>query len=127
MCASILFCVFDVTVYRVTAPSTEVTGGIWYTQTDFDHGFISSLSEFVRNTVREAGGATLDYILNKLRTSGVRCVYVLRRQHLQHELIVHCSTTVVGSVHACCQAGALRLTLLHLHCNCSASAANESC
>jgi RNA polymerase Rpc34 subunit len=60
-----------------TAPSTEVTGGIWYTQTDFDHGFISSLSEFVRNTVREAGGATLDYILNKLRTSGVRCVYAL--------------------------------------------------
>jgi len=54
-------------------PSKEITGGIWYTSNEFDHGFIMTLREFVSNLVgdHKKEGISMKTITERVRTSGI--------------------------------------------------------
>ncbi|RLN88131.1 hypothetical protein BBJ28_00008101 [Nothophytophthora sp. Chile5] len=55
-----LFMLFDL------VPSTEITGGPWYNEQEFDHVFIDTLSTFVYE-----GMSTLNAITDKVHASGI--------------------------------------------------------
>mmetsp|Transcript_22354 Transcript_22354/g.48627 ORF Transcript_22354/g.48627 Transcript_22354/m.48627 type:complete len:342 (+) Transcript_22354:83-1108(+) len=55
-------------LYELT-PSTELTGGVWYSDMEFDHGFITELRTFFMHCVRRmnnGNGVTLKEITNKM-------------------------------------------------------------
>jgi DNA-directed RNA polymerase III subunit RPC6 len=60
-------------MYNLT-PSTELTGGVWYSDLEFDHEFISELRTFLMHCVRRLNhghGCTLPEILEKILQAGV--------------------------------------------------------
>jgi DNA-directed RNA polymerase III subunit RPC6 len=60
-------------MYSLT-PSTELTGGVWYSDLEFDHEFISELRTFLMHCVRRLNGGhgcTLPEILEKLQEAKV--------------------------------------------------------
>jgi len=52
-------------------PAKEITGGPWYSDQEFDHEFVSALSNFIVQFVRSAGMADLNAITEKVRISGI--------------------------------------------------------
>jgi DNA-directed RNA polymerase III subunit RPC6 len=52
-------------------PSAEITGGPWYSEQEFDHAFVESLSKFVYQCVATLKMASLDMLTEKVRISGV--------------------------------------------------------
>lgn len=55
-------------------PSTELTGGIWYSDLEFDHGFITELRTFLMHCVRKinsGNGVTIKEILNKMNQAKI--------------------------------------------------------
>lgn len=55
-------------LYELT-PSTELTGGVWYSDLEFDHGFITESRTFLMHCVRKLNkgqGVTLKEILAKM-------------------------------------------------------------
>mmetsp|Transcript_2110 Transcript_2110/g.4429 ORF Transcript_2110/g.4429 Transcript_2110/m.4429 type:complete len:341 (-) Transcript_2110:1433-2455(-) len=55
-------------LYELT-PSKELTGGVWYSDMEFDHGFITELRTFLMHCVRKINkgqGVTLKEILAKM-------------------------------------------------------------
>lgn len=56
------------------APATELTGGIWYSDLEFDHGFITELRTFLMHCVRKLNqgqGVTLKDILEKMNQAKI--------------------------------------------------------
>lgn len=52
-------------------PSTEITGGPWYNEQEFDHVFIDTLSTFVYEVIKASGMSTLNAITDKVHASGI--------------------------------------------------------
>jgi DNA-directed RNA polymerase III subunit RPC6 len=52
-------------------PTKDITGGPWYVDQEFDHDFVARLHAFIVDTVAEKGMASLAYIADKVRTSGI--------------------------------------------------------
>ncbi|KAE9039302.1 hypothetical protein PR003_g5113 [Phytophthora rubi] len=52
-------------------PSTEITGGPWYNEQEFDHVFIDTLSTFVFEVIKASGMSTLNAITDKVHASGI--------------------------------------------------------
>jgi DNA-directed RNA polymerase III subunit RPC6 len=52
-------------------PSTEITGGPWYNEQEFDHVFIHTLSTFVYEVIKASGMSTLKAITDKVHASGI--------------------------------------------------------
>nr|CCA25394.1 DNAdirected RNA polymerase III subunit RPC6 putative [Albugo laibachii Nc14]CCA25467.1 DNAdirected RNA polymerase III subunit RPC6 putative [Albugo laibachii Nc14] len=59
----------DITFLSV--PSTEVTGGPWYNEQEFDHVFINTLCTFVYEVIKASGMSTLKAITDKVHASGI--------------------------------------------------------
>ena len=60
-------------LYHLT-PSTELTGGVWYSDLDFDHEFISELRMFLLKEIREINkgkGATANQLLHAVKDKKV--------------------------------------------------------
>lgn len=68
-----LYVLFDV------VPAKSVTGGPWYSDQEFDHEFVATLSDFIVNNVYSAGMMDLETIANKIRTSGISNVSSIPR------------------------------------------------
>ncbi|ETP28846.1 hypothetical protein F442_21929 [Phytophthora nicotianae P10297] len=60
-----LYMLFDL------VPSTEITGGPWYNEQEFDHVFIDTLSTFVYEVIKASGMSTLNAITDKVHASGI--------------------------------------------------------
>ncbi|CCI41841.1 unnamed protein product [Albugo candida] len=60
-----LYMLFDL------VPSTEITGGPWYNEQEFDHVFINTLSTFVYEVIKASGMSTLKAITDKVHASGI--------------------------------------------------------
>ncbi|KAJ0394312.1 hypothetical protein P43SY_004195 [Pythium insidiosum] len=60
-----LYMLFDL------VPSTEITGGPWYNEQEFDHVFIDTLSTFVFEVIKASGMSTLRAITDKVHASGI--------------------------------------------------------
>ncbi|TMW63777.1 hypothetical protein Poli38472_002718 [Pythium oligandrum] len=60
-----LYMLFDL------VPSTEITGGPWYNEQEFDHVFIDTLSTFVYEVIKASGMSTLKAITDKVHASGI--------------------------------------------------------
>ncbi|KAL7570662.1 hypothetical protein ACA910_014935 [Epithemia clementina (nom. ined.)] len=63
-----LYMLYDLT------PSTELTGGIWYSDLEFDFGFITELRNFLLQCVRKLNqgrGVTLSEVLDKLQQAQI--------------------------------------------------------
>ncbi len=58
-------------------PSTEITGGPWYNEQEFDHVFIDTLSTFVYEVIR----ASVSFFITRVRESHKKadCRSCLRR------------------------------------------------
>ena len=59
-------------VVYVAEPSTSVTGGVWYTDNEFDHSLIDGLTDFVDRLVTKNSGIDLATIGQRINESGVR-------------------------------------------------------
>lgn len=55
----------------IAVPSTEITGGPWYNEQEFDHVFIDTLSTFVYEVIKASGMSTLNAITDKVHASGI--------------------------------------------------------
>ncbi|CAM9493564.1 unnamed protein product [Heterosigma akashiwo] len=60
-----LYMLFDL------APAKEITGGPWYTESEFDHEFVEELCRFVYQFVRQQGMASLQQVADRVRVSGI--------------------------------------------------------
>lgn len=60
-----LYVLFDV------VPAKSVTGGPWYSDQEFDHEFVSELSNFIVQMVHTAKMMDLTAIAEKIRISGI--------------------------------------------------------
>ncbi|CAH0519058.1 unnamed protein product [Peronospora belbahrii] len=60
-----LYMLFDL------VPSTEITGGPWYNEQEFDHVFINTLSTFVYEVIKASGMSTLNAVTDKVHASGI--------------------------------------------------------
>lgn len=74
-------------LYEVV-PAPEITGGAWYTDGEFDHNFVESLSQFVLTFVhkseeREGRPVSLTQIEQGLLTGGIYKVELSRRELVQ--------------------------------------------
>ena len=68
-----LYMLFELT------PSTELTGGIWYSDLEFDFGFITELRNFLMQCVRKLNqgrGVTLAEILEKIKQGNISKVHL---------------------------------------------------
>jgi DNA-directed RNA polymerase III subunit RPC6 len=54
-------------------PSAEITGGPWYSEQEFDHAFVESLSKFVFQCVATLKMASLDMLTEKVSSGVVHC------------------------------------------------------
>ncbi|KAJ1456088.1 RNA polymerase Rpc34 [Pelagophyceae sp. CCMP2097] len=63
-----LYMAFDLT------PTSQVSGGPWYTDQEFDHGFVEGLQKFVLRFVTERKMATLEDISSALNKVGIATV-----------------------------------------------------
>eukprot|EP01038_Epipyxis_sp_PR26KG_P005909 gene5909-8152_t len=52
-------------------PAKEVTGGPWYSDHEFDHDFVSALSDFIVKIVEKQNIVDLTGICDKIRISGI--------------------------------------------------------
>mmetsp|Transcript_6544 Transcript_6544/g.8502 ORF Transcript_6544/g.8502 Transcript_6544/m.8502 type:complete len:343 (-) Transcript_6544:263-1291(-) len=60
-------------------PSKELTGGIWYSDLEFDHGFITELRTFLMHCVRklnQGNGVTVKEILGKMNQAKISRVNI---------------------------------------------------
>ena len=60
-----------VLLFLAVVPSTEITGGPWYNEQEFDHVFIDTLSTFVYEVIKASGMSTLNAITDKVHASGI--------------------------------------------------------
>lgn len=56
------------------APAKEISGGPWYSEQEFDHGFVSTLREYVLQVVREGNIVAISTICDRIKTSGISTV-----------------------------------------------------
>ncbi|TDH70721.1 hypothetical protein CCR75_004240 [Bremia lactucae] len=66
-----LFCKQTLPLSIEIVPSTEITGGPWYNEQEFDHVFIDTLSTFVYEVIKASGMSTLNAITDKVHASGI--------------------------------------------------------
>ncbi|KAG9413827.1 DNA-directed RNA polymerase III subunit RPC6 [Aphanomyces cochlioides] len=52
-------------------PSRDITGGPWYNEQEFDHGFIDALRDFVCGFIKAKGVVTLKQITDQVHESGI--------------------------------------------------------
>ena len=60
-------------LYELT-PSTEITGGIWYSDLEFDHEFINELRTFILQCIRKLNngkGISCEQIMEKMKQAQV--------------------------------------------------------
>lgn len=60
-----LYMLYDV------VPSRDITGGPWYNDQEFDHGFIETVCHFVIQVIRKEGMSTVTTLTDRVRASGL--------------------------------------------------------
>jgi len=59
-------------------PATEITGGAWYTEGEFDHEFVNGMSQFIHSFIIRLESVTLKSIEDAVRVSGISRVELSR-------------------------------------------------
>jgi len=78
-----LYVLFDV------VPAKSVTGGPWYSDQEFDHEFVSELSNFIVHVVSASGFGNMDLskIVQSVAESQAFTVRTLRMSILSHCIV----------------------------------------
>lgn len=83
-CSMVSFLLLHSRLYELQ-PSTELTGGVWYSDLEFDHEFISELRHFLLQCLRRlhnGQGCTITEVLNKMEQANVSRVK-LNEKHVE--------------------------------------------